>query len=229
MVKLMDIAERYELKVIEDCAQAHLATYKEKAVGTFGDVATFSFYPGKNLGAYGDAGLVLTNCGKLDKLLGMHIDHGRIDKYEHQFLAGNYRMDAIQAAILDVKLKHLKEWTIKRQEKALFYDGLLSEQGGYKVIKSTGDCVYHLYIVEVSNRDEVMETLKSKDIGCGIHYPIPLHLQPALKDFGIGYKEGDFPVTEQTCKRILSLPIFPEISKEQQEYVVAEFLKVAKR
>ncbi len=224
---ILKIAEKYNLKILEDCAQGHLATYKGQAIGTFGDAATFSFFPGKNLGAYGDAGLVLTKSSELKKRVSMHINHGRVGKYEHQFLAGNYRMDGIQAAVLDVKLKYLNQWTNQRIEAAKFYESRLVE-AGFKTIKQLSDakCVYHLYIVEISNRDHVMNRLKEREIDTGIHYPIPMHLQPALKH--LEYQLGDFPVSEKSANRIISIPIYPEITHDQQNYVLEEFLKVAK-
>jgi dTDP-4-amino-4,6-dideoxygalactose transaminase len=227
MDNISEIAKRHNLNIIEDCAQAHLSTYKNQAVGTFGDAGTFSFYPGKNLGAYGDAGLVLAKNKELNDLISMHVNHGRTKKYEHDFLAGNYRMDGIQAAILSIKSKYIESWTNQRIEAAAFYDSKL-EHSGLKVIKKQeqGKCVYHLYVVEVSNRNEVMNYLKENNISCGIHYPVPMHLQPACKH--LGYEKGDFPVSEMSSDRIVSIPIFPEISNEQQEFVVNKLLDVAR-
>ncbi len=227
MEMIMDLAKRHKLFVIEDSAQAHMAQYKGKSVGTYGDAGTFSFYPGKNLGAYGDAGLVLAKDEVLQKKIRMYANHGRISKYDHEFLAGNYRMDGIQASVLTTKLKYIDQWTEQRRENAKSYDELLKPKG-FKVIETDVDAkaVYHLYIVEVSNRDEVMEHLKSHNISCGIHYPIPLHLLKALEH--LNYKSGDFPKSEKASKRILSLPMYPELTKTQVERVVNEFLKVAK-
>ena len=226
MTEIMTLAKKHNLKVIEDCAQGHLATHNNQAVASFGDAGTFSFYPGKNLGAYGDAGLVITGTEELKNLVTMHLNHGRTKKYEHDFMAGNYRMDDIQAAVLNVKLKYLDEWTNKRIAAASYYDQRLKE-AGYKVIEVEPEnkCVYHLYVVEVSNRDEVMNHLKKNQIASGIHYPVPMHLQPACKE--LGYNKGDFPVCEKSAKRILSLPIFPEITQEQQDHVIDTFLEVA--
>lgn len=227
MISIKKIADKYDLKIIEDCAQAHLASIDGKAVGTFGEFGTFSFYPGKNLGAYGDAGSVITQDEDLLKTATMHINHGRTKKYEHDFCAGNFRMDGIQAAILSVKAKYISKWTDGRRAAAEKYDKVIGE-AGFKVIKPRegSKCVYHLYPVEVENRDEVMEHLKSVKIGCGIHYPIPLHMQPALKY--LGYKEGDFPISERSASKMVSLPIFPEITDEQIDEVCREFLKVAR-
>jgi dTDP-4-amino-4,6-dideoxygalactose transaminase len=227
MDKLMALAARRGLQVVEDCAQAHLATYHSIPVGTFGVAATFSFFPGKNLGAYGDAGLILASSDALRSRIAMLVNHGRTGKYEHEFLASNYRIDGLQAAILDAKLPFLREWTRKRQELAAVYDRALKPRS-FKVIEilPKGSCVYHLYVVEVSNREETVRHLKARAIDTGIHYPIPLHLQPALRH--LGHTEGDFPVTERASKRVLSLPLFPELTEEQQRYVIEEFLAVAK-
>lgn len=227
MEAIMSIARKHHLKVIEDCAQAHLSTFKDIPVGTWGDAGTFSFYPGKNLGAYGDAGLILTKEENVFQTASMLVNHGRTKKYEHDLLAGNYRMDGIQAAILDVKLPKLKMWTERRLTIAARYDESF-EKRGFKVIKKQheGTCVYHLYVVEVSNRDEVMNHLKTNGIETGIHYPVPMHLQPALKF--LGHSKGDFPVAEKAANRILSLPIFAEMTEEQIDFVISKFLEVAK-
>lgn len=228
MDQILNLADNHGLKIIEDCAQAHLATYKGKPVATFGDTGTFSFYPGKNLGAYGDAGFVLSKSAELNKLITMHLNHGRTKKYEHDFLAGNYRMDGIQAAVLSVKSKYISEWTNLRIKAAKYYDEKLSNTD-LKVITVQEDskCVYHLYVVEVSNRDEAIKHLNDNGISCGIHYPIPMHMQPACSH--LPYKEGDFPVSENASRRILSLPIFPEITREQQDFVISKLLEVAKK
>ena len=227
MDKVMAIARKHQLHVFEDCAQSLLATWNDRGTGTFGDCGTFSFYPGKNLGAYGDAGAITVQDDDLYKLVSMHVNHGRTKKYEHDFCAGNFRMDGIQAAILDVKLKHLKKWTDSRRELAHHYESTLKPRG-FKTITVNPEarCVYHIYLVEVDNRDEVMDHFKKMDIQCGVHYPIPLHLQPALKH--LEYKIGDFPVTEKASERILSLPMYAELSKNEVEKVCEELIKVAK-
>ncbi|MGE3609133.1 MAG: DegT/DnrJ/EryC1/StrS family aminotransferase [Bacteriovoracaceae bacterium] len=228
MDALMKIANKHNIPVIEDCAQAHLATWNGKGAGTFGAMGTFSFYPGKNLGAYGDAGAITVQDDKLHQLVAMHVNHGRTKKYEHDFCAGNFRMDGIQAAVLDVKLKHLAAWTKKRQELAAFYESLLKPHGFKTIgVKKEASCVYHIYLVEVSNRDEVMEHFKKMDIHCGVHYPIPLHLQPALSH--LEYKKGDFPVTEKAAERILSLPMYAELTRDEVKKVCDELIKVAKK
>lgn len=226
MDTIMSIARDHGLKVIEDCAQAHLAKWNGQAVGTFGDFGTFSFYPGKNLGAYGDGGFIIAKDKRHFEFVKKFIDHGRQEKYLHDMFAGNYRMDAIQAAVLGVKLKYLEEGTQARQAIAAFYDQTLKARG-FKMIepKPEASTVYHCYIVEVSNRDEVMKHLKNQGIASGIHYPIPLSVQPAFSS--LGYGAGQFLSSEKVASRIMSLPIYPEMDKAMQERVLAEFLKVA--
>ncbi len=224
--KLVTWCTDNKVVLLEDCAQAHLAMCGGRAVGTFGAAGTFSFYPGKNLGAYGDAGFVLSNSEDLIQKVSMLLDHGRKDKYLHQFFGGNNRIDGIQAAILSVKLKYLQDWTNRRQQAARRYDVLL-EAEGFKVLKPIEGSVpaYHLYVVEVSNRDSVLHALKSKGIGVGIHYPIPLNCQPAFSE--LGYRPGQFKKSEYLANRILSLPLFPEITEAQIQTVVDSFLVVA--
>ncbi len=227
MDAVMKIANKYNLHVIEDCAQSHLATWNGKGTGTFGNMGTFSFYPGKNLGAYGDAGAITVQDSKLHQLVSMHVNHGRTKKYEHDFCAGNFRMDGLQGAILNVKMKYINAWTEQRRELACYYESLLKPHGIKTIAtRKEAKCVYHIFLVEVSNRDEVMDHFKKLDIGCGVHYPIPLHLQPALRH--LEYKKGDFPVTEKAADRILSLPMYAELSKEEVKKVCDELIKVAK-
>ena len=214
MQALKQIAEKHQLFLIEDSAQAHLATYSGKTIGSLSDMATFSFYPGKNLGAYGDAGAVICQKPEHDGLLRKLRDHGRVSKYTHDIVGYNYRMDGIQAAILSIKLKYLPEWTELRKQHAAVYDEFFKKLG-IKVIEKTPNSspVYHLYIIETDSRDELMEHLKANNISCGIHYPIPLHLQPAFTY--LEYKEGSMPHAETACRRMLSIPIYPELSDEQ--------------
>lgn len=226
MDPVLDVARQKNIVVIEDCAQAHLATYKGQYVGGLGDAGTFSFYPGKNLGAFGDAGLVTTNNDETASLIHKLLDHGRVSKYEHDIIGHNFRMDGIQAAILSVKLRYLKQYNSARRANAALYDNRLRESG-FKVIEAAEDCepVYHLYIVEVSNRDEVVSYLEKKGIGFGIHYPVPIHLQPAYRSYG--YKQGQLPATETIAGRVISLPMCPELTENQVERVCDIFLKVA--
>jgi len=221
MEHIMEIAEKHGLKVIEDACQAHGAEWKGKRAGSYGDAAAFSFYPGKNLGAYGDAGAVVTNNDEIAEKVTLMRNHGRKSKYEHSSFGTNERIDALQCAILNVKMKHIEEWTEKRRQNAKIYDKLLEGAGiGLPTHCENSKDVYHLYVVRTKNRDEILAKMNEAGIGAGIHYPIPLHLQPAYKD--LGYKEGDFPITEKVCKEILSLPMYPELTRDQIEFVVGE-------
>ena len=225
MDSISEIAKRYGLKVIEDAAQAHGAEYKGRKVGGLGDVSCFSFYPGKNLGAYGDGGAVVTNDEEIATKVRMLRNHGRFKKYEHQFEGFNSRLDAIQAAILRVKLKYLDDWNRSRRKNAEFYNRSLKDVDGVvepKVLEGMLP-VYHLYVVQIERRDDLQTKLQEVGILTGIHYPITLHLQPAYSYLGKG--KGDFPVAEDTAKGILSLPMFPELTKQQQEYIVEKMKK----
>ena len=226
MDQIMDLAKAHHLYVIEDAAQAHLAQFKGATVGTFGDAATFSFFPGKNLGAYGDAGYVVSHNKEVNDLVRKLLDHGRSDKYTHEYVGHNFRMDGLQAGILLVKLKYLKEWTEARRTRAKTYDSLL-KKNGFKPMPSPENTKpsYHLYIVQVKNRNQALDFLKTNGIAASIHYPIPLHLQPAFKY--LGYKRGDFPTSEHISGHILSLPICPEITDEKIEFIVNTFNQVA--
>ena len=227
MDRLMEVASRHRLAVIEDCAQAHLATYRGRHVGTFGDAGTFSFYPGKNLGAYGDAGFVFSRTKEQDTLVRKLMNHGRIDKYEHDVVGFNNRMDGIQAAVLSVKLRHLRAWTERRRENAALYARLLEGSGASLVQATSGaEPVHHLMVIEVVNRDQVAEHLRAQGIASGVHYPIPLHLQPALAH--LRRPAEGFPVTERAAKRILSLPICGSLATEQVELIAASVRDVAR-
>ena len=217
MDPIMRLAKEYNLKVIEDAAQAHGAEYKGEKVGSIGDVACFSFYPGKNLGAYGDAGIVVTDNEEIAEKVKLLRNHGRITKkYEHEIEGYSSRLDNLQAAILRVKLRHLNKWNESRRENAKKYNELLSNINGI-IIPYEADYakhVYHLYVIRADKgRDKLREELKLKGIAIGIHYPIPLHLQPAYNY--LRYKRGDFPVTEKDSQEILSLPMFAELTDEQ--------------
>jgi len=226
MDQVMAFARKHGLKVIEDCAQAHCAKWQGQAVGTFGELATFSFFPGKNLGAFGDAGFISTQQEDLYDFVRRYIDHGRTDKYVHQFFGGNFRLDALQAAVLNVKVAHLESWSQRRRELAKTFDECLVPKG-VQVLKPREGAtpVYHLYVVQVSNRQEVQTRLQQAGIATGVHYPMTLNAQPAFADRG--YKPGQFPVSERWSERALSLPFFPEMTMEQVELVVEEFLRVA--
>ena len=227
MDAILSVARKYDLKVIEDAAQAHLATYRGKFAGTLGDAASFSFYPGKNLGAFGDAGFISTDKEVIARKLQRLRDHGRLSKYEHDVIGYNQRMDGIQAAILSVKLKYLAEWTAKRQRNAKHYDALLRARG-FKTAEPTSGSApsYHLYVVEVENRDEVQGKLSAAGIGSGVHYPVPLHLQPALKNSGSSHNR--LPYTERAAARVLSLPMCAELSPSQIDRVCEVFLAHAR-
>jgi dTDP-4-amino-4,6-dideoxygalactose transaminase len=219
MDRIMSLAKAYDLRVIEDCAQAHLATYNSRPVGTFGDAGAFSFYPGKNLGAYGDAGAVITSDPERAKTMRLLADHGRDSKYIHTIIGYNHRMDGLQAGILLVKLKHLERWTGQRRSNARLYSSLLHgvEELQLPVSRELAEHAYHLYVVQVPDRDAVLSYLQENGVSAAIHYPIPLHLQPALKH--LGYREGDFPVAEHSARHVVSLPMYPELTPEQIEGV----------
>ncbi len=226
MEKIIHIARKYNLKIVEDCAQAHLAKFGGKNVGTFGDIATFSFFPGKNLGALGDAGAIVTDKEEYYTMAKKLVDHGRIDKYCHEIVGYNFRLDGLQAAILDLKLKYLDEWIRKRQEKAELYNFLLKNNENVVLPKATknGEHVYHLYVIQINRRDKVIQELKKSSISSSIHYPIPLHLQPALEF--LDYKKGDFPVVENIVEKILTLPLYPELPDKDIEFICSQINKI---
>jgi dTDP-4-amino-4,6-dideoxygalactose transaminase len=219
MDPVMDFARRRGLRVIEDASQAHGARWNGRRVGTFGDAGCFSFYPGKNLGAYGDAGAVVTDDAELADKLRLLRDFGQRRKNEHLLKAGNCRLDTIQAAVLDVKLRHLDRWNEARRRNARAYDAKLAQIGiaPPPCLHDEGH-VYHLYVIEVGNRADVQSALAESGIATGIHYPIPIHLQPAYRELGLG--PGSFPRTERSAQRILSLPMFAELTEEQIDLVV---------
>lgn len=224
MNPIMKIAKEEGLFVIEDAAQSHGAIYKGRRVGAIGELGCFSFYPGKNLGACGDAGAVVTNNEELANKIKLLRDHGRRKKYEHEIEGFNKRMDTIQATVLRVKLKYLNEWNEKRRRHAEMYSSLLRDIDGMQIPVEVEDfkSVYHLYVIKAKNRDNLRMHLDNEGIATGIHYPVPLHLQPAYQY--LGFKEGDFPVAESIAKEILSLPMYPELS-EKQIYYISEKIK----
>lgn len=224
MDAIMAIAKKHHLWVIEDCAQAHLARYKGQLVGTFGQLATFSFYPGKNLGAYGDAGCLVTNDDKLADWAGTFARHG--GKGEHIMEGINSRLDGLQAAILKVKLPHLQVWTEARRRVAARYDDLLTGVGDIVTpkIASGRDHVYHLYVIRTEKRDALMKHLKEMGVASVLNYPKALPFYPAY-DY-LGYKPIDFPVAFANQSRILSLPIYPEMTKEMTSYAVEQIKAV---
>ena len=232
MDPILELAERYRLVVIEDACQAHGAEYFSKKhnrwmkAGSMGRAAAFSFYPGKNLGACGEAGAATTNDAAIAKTMKMLRDHGQATKYYHDVEGYNGRLDAIQAGLLHVKLGHLAKWNAQRRERAAEYKRLLESADTTLVAPyepSWSRAVYHLYVVRTADREGLMEHLKKAGIGTGIHYPIPLHLQKAYAS--MNYKRGDFPVTEKAAEEIVSLPMFPQLTPQQQNRVVEESLR----
>ncbi len=221
MDRVMEVAQRYDLPVIEDAAQAHGATWKGKGPGQWGDAACFSFYPGKNLGAWGDGGAVFTRNNKLLEHIQMRANHGRKAKHEHEFIGVNSRLDGLQAAILRVKLRYLTEWNRKRREVAAWYDELLRGLEGVELpaVADGAEHVFHLYVIQLNNRDRVLSQLREHGVGAGIHYPMPVHEQPAYAHLGIAPEA--LPVTHALARRVLSLPVYPEMTLEQVETVVA--------
>jgi dTDP-4-amino-4,6-dideoxygalactose transaminase len=222
MDPIMEVARKHGLFVIEDAAQAHGAEYKGRRAGTIGDAGCFSFYPGKNLGAYGEAGAVVTNNLELIEKINMIKDHGQSKKYYHSMIGWNDRMDGIQGAVLSVKLKYLDKWNDARRNNAKLYTELLADLPDIVTpyVADYAKHVFHIYAIRVQNCKGLMSTLAEKEIQFGIHYPVPIHLQDAYAFLGLG--KGDFPVAENCVKGLLSLPMFPELAKEQIEYVVNE-------
>jgi dTDP-4-amino-4,6-dideoxygalactose transaminase len=219
MEAVMDIAQRHNIPVIEDCAQSHFSEYKGKRAGTYGLAGSFSFYPGKNLGAYGDAGCIITNDDELALKCRMYARHGALKKHEHQIEGINSRLDGLQAAVLSVKLPHILEWTQSRIDRASLYSKLLSKVEGVSTPITRPDSMhsFHLYVIRAQRRDELAEYLKSKGIETALHYPTPL---PLLKAYAyLGHSAADFPVSSQYQHEILSLPIYPELSDEAVQYV----------
>ncbi|MGM0945454.1 MAG: DegT/DnrJ/EryC1/StrS family aminotransferase [Bacteroidota bacterium] len=228
MDKIMDIANQYGLKVIEDNAQAHGASFKGKLTGSFGHVNATSFYPGKNLGALGDAGACTTDDVSLAEKILMLRNYGSREKYKHEVIGHNMRLDELQAAFLSVKLRHLNEWTRQRQEIATWYNEAFAGIGDLILpeVGPNATHVYHLYVVRTQHRDKLQAFLSEKGIGTLIHYPIPPHLQKAYTD--LGFKEGDYPLAEQLAKTSLSLPIWPGMTQKQVLFLaetVADFFK----
>ena len=219
MDPIMEIARKRKLLVIEDASQAHGAEYKGKKAGSIGDAGCFSFYPGKNLGAYGEAGAVITNNEELDKKMRMLRDHGQAKKYYHSLVGWNARMDGIQGAILSVKLRHLPGWTEGRRRNSALYGQLLKGVKGVTIPAEAayGKHVYHIYAIRVPNRDRLIAALAEKDIHCGIHYPIPVHLLDAYKS--LGHRNGAFPIAEKAASEFVSLPMFPELTTDQIRFV----------
>ena len=219
MGHILEIAKKYNLYVIEDAAQSHGAKYNNQKVGTFGDIGCFSFYPGKNLGAYGDAGAIVTDNEELSVKCRMLANHGRVEKYNHEFEGYNSRLDGLQAAILSVKLKYLDEWNAKRRAVAKDYNESLKKTDIITPKELSGaQCVYHLYVIRAKKRDELQAFLKKRGISTGIHYPIGL---PYLKAYNyLNHTPEDFPITYKYQNKLLSLPMYPELSTHHIDYII---------
>lgn len=216
MDHINEIARRHNVLVFEDACQAHGAMYKGKRAGSLADGAAFSFYPGKNLGAYGDGGAVTTNDAAVAEKIRMLRDHGCKKKYHHDLIGWNERMDGIQGAVLGIKLPHLDGWNAKRKANAALYRRLLNGVVPMITEQSYGESVYHLFVIRTTKREALQAYLQERGIASGIHYPIPVHLQPAYEGY---WKQGDFPVSEKLAQEILSLPMFPELREGQIEEV----------
>lgn len=234
MQPIRQLAERYNLHVIEDACQAHGATYRldgeARSTGTLGDAAAFSFYPGKNLGAMGEGGAVTTNDARMDRAMRIWRDHGQSEKYVHVSPDGwNGRLDTLQCAILDVKLQKLHEWNEQRRQAARWYcERLAGNEQVILPVEPTGRAhVYHLFVVRLPDRERVRHALSEQGIGVGLHYPIPLHLQAAYRD--MGWHAGDFPEAEAAAASILSLPMFPHITEAQVDVVCSHLLEYVNR
>jgi dTDP-4-amino-4,6-dideoxygalactose transaminase len=226
MDPITEIARRRGLVVIEDAAQAHGAEYKGRRAGSIGDFGCFSFYPGKNLGAFGEGGAVVTDRQDLAKRISLLRDWGQEAKYNHVIAGYNYRMDGIQGAVLNVKMNYIESWTEARRSVAAEYDRLLTKLPfGRPRPPTHSRHVYHVYAIGLPRRDEALKTLQEAGIGAGIHYPVPVHLQKAYAN--LGYRAGDLPVTEKLANRFLSLPIYPELKPEQVAEVVTRLEQVA--
>ena len=231
---LQRLADEFDLSIVEDAAQAIGASWRDRRAGSIGAAAAFSFYPSKNLSAYGDAGVVTTNHGEFAEHMSRLRNHGSPRLYLHEELGSNSRLDAMQAAVLRVKLPHVESWNRKRRERAATYDRVLTQAG---LISVTGDApvrplitlphahhVYHQYVIRARRRDQLRQFLADRKIGNEVYYPVPLHLQPVFAY--LGYREGDLPESERAAREVLALPMFPELTEEEQQWVVesvAEF------
>jgi dTDP-4-amino-4,6-dideoxygalactose transaminase len=220
------LCDDHGLVFVEDAAQAHAATYRGRPCGSLGRIAAFSFYPGKNLGAFGDAGAITTDDAELADRIRVLRDLGQRAKYEHVIIGGNERLDTLHAAVLRVKLRHLADWNERRRAHAATYNRLLEGSVTLPPVAPEVDPVWHLYVIRVENRDELRQALTDEGIATGMHYPLPLHLQPALAN--LGHAAGDFPATEEWARTQLSLPMFPELEPEEIERVADVVTRVAR-
>jgi dTDP-4-amino-4,6-dideoxygalactose transaminase len=222
------VADKHGIPLVEDAAQSHLAEYKGKRIGGIGKIASFSFYPGKNLGAYGEGGAVTTQDAELAEKVKLYREHGSSQKYYHKTYGHNYRMEAIQGAVLGVKMKHIAHWTEQRRSVATSYKKLMGNLSGIILPTEAAYAkhVYHLFVIQTENRDALVKHLNEAGVSTGLHYPVPLHQQECFEH--LGYKAGQFPNSEKIATQGLSLPMFPEMSQEQIEYVahqVTSFFK----
>ena len=226
MDPILDLAAQFELQVLEDAAQAHGATYKGRKAGTMGRAAGFSFYPGKNLGACGDAGAITTNDAGIAETVSMLREHGQKSKYFHKYEGYNARLDAIQAGFLRVKLRHLEKWNAARAEAAAVYDAAFAGRPDVRVaqVAAHNNSCYHLYVIHVANRERLQDALKQHGIATALHYPLPLHLQECYSH--LGYVKGSFANTEAAAKCMLSLPMFPELGADRARLVANAVLKL---
>ncbi len=221
MDPILEFARENEVPVIEDASQAHGALYKGRKVGSLGDIGCFSFYPGKNLGAFGEAGASVTNNPELDRKIRVLREHGQTSKYYHSMIGWNCRMDGIQAAVLRIKLRHLERGNQARRSHAARYNRAFEGTDGIIAPHAAGFAqhVYHIYAIRVQERDELLQHLEREGIGCGVHYPVPIHLQDAYAS--LGHQRGSFPVSEATSAEFISLPMFPELTSAQIDAVAA--------
>ena len=225
MQPVLEFAQKYGLRVIEDASQAHGATYQGQRVGSFGDIGCFSLYYSKNLGAYGEAGICVTNDDKLAESIRVLRDHGSRVRYQHEVLGANARLDELQAAVLRVKLSYLDRWNAARQAHALAYTEQLEDVvvDAVPVVRSWGEHVYYVYVVQVREREHFRKVLEQEGVATGIHYPIPIHLQPACEHYG--FSSGMLPVTEAVAEHIVSLPMYPELTADQIQMIVRAIKK----
>jgi len=228
LAELREVADRHGVALIEDACQAHLATYRGRPVGSFGQSAGFSFYPGKNLGACGEGGAVVTNDDALAARMRALRDHAQTKRYHHAEVGFNYRMDAMQGAMLDLKLRHLPAWTARRRALAARYMEKLADLPlDLPCVRADREPVWHLFVVLHPERDRIRAELEEAGVQTGLHYPVPVHLQPAYAN--LGYKAGDFPVSERVGRECLTLPLYPEMTEEQHDAVVAALAEATKK
>jgi dTDP-4-amino-4,6-dideoxygalactose transaminase len=227
MDPVMALAERYNLAVVEDAAEAHGAEYRGRRAGSIGQLGCFSFYYSKNLGAYGEAGAVVTSDAELARKVRLLRDHGSEQRYQHQTFGFNSRMDELQSAILRVKLRHLDDWNAARHRHAAVYDRLLADAGVSLPITSADKLhAYYVYVIRSERRDLLQNALAARDVGTGIHFPIPIHLQTACQH--LGYRPGDLPHTERAAREVLSIPMYAELTPDQLEWVASTIVSSAK-